>query len=100
LIDRCAWPSSRRESRRAPADYSGFQQAGFRIVALFDNDPDRVGRQSRGGVVIVTRRVSRHRARRRDRRGRRCGARSCGQAVVDLIVQSGLKAILNFRKAP
>jgi redox-sensing transcriptional repressor len=82
---------------RALADYQGFHQAGFRIVALFDNDPDRVGRQSRGGVVI--------------RHADEFQAVACAgeidvaviavpgpaaQAVVDLIVRSGLKAILNF----
>jgi len=32
---------------RALADYPGFRLEGFSIVALFDNDPDRIGRQSR-----------------------------------------------------
>jgi redox-sensing transcriptional repressor len=82
---------------RALADYQGFQLAGFRIVALFDNDPDRVGRQSRGGVQI----------RHADEFPRVASAGEIdvavvavpggvAQSVVDIIVQSGIKAILNF----
>src|ERR1700745_2885426 len=36
----------------ALADYPGFRQEGFEIVALFDNLRDKVGQQSRGGVPI------------------------------------------------
>jgi len=82
---------------RALADYQGFHQAGFQIVALFDNDPDRVGRQSRGGVVI------RHSDELPD--VARAGdidvaviavPAPVAQAVVDSIVATGVKAILNF----
>jgi len=82
---------------RALADYKAFQQAGFRIVALFDNDPDRVGRQSRGGVVI------RHadefppvaRAGEIDVAVLAVPA-GAAQSVVDNVVRCGVKAILNF----
>ena len=36
----------------ALADYPGFRQEGFRIVALFDNIRDKVGSVSRRGVAI------------------------------------------------
>jgi len=36
----------------ALADYGGFRDDGFEIVALFDVLKDKVGRRSRGGVVI------------------------------------------------
>ena len=82
---------------RALADYHGFQHAGFQIVALFDNDPDRVGRQSRGGVVI----------RHADEFPGVAEAKEidvavvavpgqAAQGVVDVIVRSGVRAILNF----
>jgi NADH/NAD ratio-sensing transcriptional regulator Rex len=34
----------------ALADYPGFRQEGFEILALFDNQSAKVGQQSRGGV--------------------------------------------------
>src|SRR5262249_25182553 len=36
----------------ALADYPGFREDGFEIVALFDTLKDRIGRRSRGGVLI------------------------------------------------
>src|SRR6187399_3261520 len=36
----------------ALADYAGFRDDGFEIVALFDTLKDKVGRRSRGGVLI------------------------------------------------
>jgi redox-sensing transcriptional repressor len=36
----------------ALADYPGFRDDGFEIVALFDTAKDKIGRRSRGGVVI------------------------------------------------
>jgi redox-sensing transcriptional repressor len=37
----------------ALADYPGFRQEGFEIVALFDNVSSKVGQRSRGGVPIL-----------------------------------------------
>src|SRR6188472_2847018 len=36
----------------ALADYPGFRQEGFEIAALFDNQREKVGQQSRSGVPI------------------------------------------------
>src|SRR5438132_3161687 len=36
----------------ALADYPGFRQEGFETVALFDTLKDKIGRRSRGGVLI------------------------------------------------
>lgn len=81
----------------ALADYSGFRQEGFQIVALFDNMRDKVGQQSRSGVPILD---IRHLPRmvRRERIGIGVVAvpAASGQAVVDLLVAAGIKAILNF----
>lgn len=37
----------------ALADYRGFNSNGFHIVALFDIDPDRVGRMTRSNVPVI-----------------------------------------------
>src|SRR6187549_1646843 len=36
----------------ALADYGGFRDDGFEIVALFDTIKEKIGRRSRGGVLI------------------------------------------------
>ena len=82
---------------RALADYPGFRLEGFSIVALFDNDPERIGRQSRQSVPV----------RRMDEfKSMACAGEidivvvavpgDAAQSVVDLAVQCGIKAILNF----
>ncbi len=81
----------------ALADYPGFRTDGFDIVALFDTAREKVGQYSRSGVPI------RH-ARELDRLVERervdiavlAVPAEAAQDVVDAVVQSGIKAILNF----
>jgi redox-sensing transcriptional repressor len=42
----------------ALADYPGFRQEGFQIIALFDTLSNKVGQQSRGGVPIFDIKIS------------------------------------------
>jgi len=81
----------------ALADYPGFRQEGFEISALFDNLREKVGQQSRGGVPI-------HDIHDLKKISRREGIRIAviavpapsAQHVVNLVVASGIKALLNF----
>lgn len=81
----------------ALADYPGFRQEGFEIAGLFDTLREKVGQQSRGGVPI-------HDIHELKRIARRDGVRiaviavpaAAAQEVVNLVVASGIKAILNF----
>ncbi len=81
----------------ALADYPGFRQEGFDIVALFDNQAGKVGRRSRGGVPI-------HHVRHLKRVARRTNIRlvvvavpaAAAQRVIDSLAAAGIKAILNF----
>jgi redox-sensing transcriptional repressor len=81
----------------ALADYPGFQQEGFDILALFDNQPEKIGEHSRTGVPIYD-------IGDLKKYVRRDGIRiavlavpaSSSQRVVDLVVASGIKAVLNF----
>ena len=81
----------------ALADYPGFRQEGFEIAALFDNLREKVGQQSRGGVPIYDiselRKVS-----RRDGIDIAVLAvpADSAQGVLDLVIASGIRAILNF----
>jgi len=81
----------------ALADYSGFQQEGFNIVALFDTLDDKVGGQSRGGVPIHhVRDLRRIVARHKIRIAVIAVPASAAQQVANAIVATGIKAILNF----
>jgi redox-sensing transcriptional repressor len=81
----------------ALADYPGFRQEGFEITALFDNLSAKVGQQSRGGVPI-------HDIHDLKKFARKDGISiaviavpaASAQRVVDLVVASGIKAVLNF----
>ena len=81
----------------ALADYPGFRQEGFEIAALFDNLSAKVGQKSRGGIPIL----DIHDLKKLARRDRISIAviavpALSAQRVVDLVVASGIKAVLNF----
>jgi redox-sensing transcriptional repressor len=81
----------------ALADYPGFRQEGFNIVALFDTLPDKIGRRSRGGVPIYhVRELRRVVSRNKIRIGVVAVPASAAQLVANTIVSTGIKAILNF----
>ena len=81
----------------ALADYPGFRTEGFEIAALFDNRNEKVGQQSRGGVPIYD-------VNELKKIARRDGIRiaviavpaGAAQNVLNLVVASGITAILNF----
>ena len=81
----------------ALADYAGFRQEGFQIVAMFDALASKVGQRSRGGVPIFDIKDLRKIA------GREKIAiaviavpAEAAQQVVNQVVAAGIKAILNF----
>jgi redox-sensing transcriptional repressor len=81
----------------ALADYPGFRQEGFEIVALFDNLREKVGQHSRGGVPIVDIHDLKKYAKRDGIRIAVVAVPAqSAQQVVDLAVASGIKAVLNF----
>ena len=81
----------------ALADYPGFRQEGFAIVALFDTERHKIGRRSKAGVRIFS--ISEFRkAVTRDRIDIAVVAvpAESAQSVVNVAVQAGIRAILNF----
>ncbi len=81
----------------ALADYPGFRQEGFEIVALFDTLSAKVGQQSRGGVPIHAVADLRKIARRDDISIAVIAVpATSAQLVVNQVVASGIKAVLNF----
>jgi redox-sensing transcriptional repressor len=81
----------------ALADYGGFRDDGFEIVALFDTLKEKIGRRSRGGVVIHDIRDFRKVARREE-----IGIAvlavpgDAAQAAVNTVAAAGIRAILSF----
>ena len=81
----------------ALADYGGFREDGFEIVALFDTLKEKIGRRSRGGVLIHDIRDFRKIARREE-----IGIAviavpgEAAQAAINAAVAAGIRAILNF----
>ena len=81
----------------ALADYPGFRQEGLRIVALFDNLQEKVGRTSRSGVAIYDIRDLKQVARREEITIAVIAVpEASARDVVQTVVQAGIKAILNF----
>jgi redox-sensing transcriptional repressor len=81
----------------ALADYAGFREEGFAIVALFDTERAKIGRRSRAGVRIFSMAEFRQ-VVKRDAIDIAVVAvpASSAQAVVNTAVQAGIRAILNF----
>jgi redox-sensing transcriptional repressor len=79
------------------ADYPGFRDDGFEIVALFDTLKEKIGRRSRGGVIIHDIKNFKKIARR-EGIGIAVIAVPAGgaQAAVTIVVAAGVRAILNF----
>jgi redox-sensing transcriptional repressor len=81
----------------ALADYPGFRREGFEIVALFDVANAKIGDESRSGVPIHDIKELK-KVVRKDRIDIAVVAvpAESAQAVVEQVVNAGVKAILNF----
>ena len=81
----------------ALADYPGFRHDGFEIVSLFDTAREKVGQYSRGGVVIRSLKdLDRVVEREKVEIAAIAVPAAAAQSVVDLVVEAGVRAILNF----
>ncbi len=81
----------------ALADYPGFRDDGFEIVALFDTLKDKVGRRSRGGVLIHDIKDFKKIVKRENVGIAVIAVPAAGaQSAVNIVVAAGVKAILNF----
>ena len=81
----------------ALADYPGFRQEGFQMVALFDALSSKVGQRSRAGVPIFDIKDLRKIATREKISIAVIAVPAASaQQVVNQVVCAGIKAILNF----
>jgi redox-sensing transcriptional repressor len=81
----------------ALADYPGFRDDGFEIVALLDTAREKIGRRSRGGVLIYDMRDLK-KVVKRESIGIAVIAvpAHAAQTAVHAVAAAGVKAILNF----
>jgi redox-sensing transcriptional repressor len=84
----------------ALAQYGGFRQRGFQVIAVYDRDPRKIGTQW-GDLVVrdVVRLLEDARLERPDIAVLTVPAEGA-QAAVDLVVSAGIHGILNFAPAP
>ena len=81
----------------ALADYPGFRQEGFEIVAMFDADRAKVGRKSRTGVRIIDMSEFRKIVKRENINIVVLAVpAAAAQDVANVAVASGIRALLNF----
>ncbi len=81
---------------RALLRYRGFQQQGFRIVALFDADPDKVGQSVDGLQIHGTDQMPAVVAATHAELGLLTVPAESAQAVADALVAAGIRGVLNF----
>lgn len=81
---------------RAVAGYSGFLQQGFRVVAVFDEDPNLIGQPIDGLTVQPLAELRETVAREGIQIGIVAVPAGAGQRVIDLMVEAGITAVLNY----
>ncbi len=81
---------------RAILSYPGFKPEGFRVIAAFDSNPSNVGEVINEVQVHPVAALPQTLAERRVRIAIVAVPASQTQQVVDLLVQSGVQAILNY----
>ncbi|HZW30576.1 MAG TPA: redox-sensing transcriptional repressor Rex [Isosphaeraceae bacterium] len=85
---------------RALLKYRGFRARGFQVVALFDNDPEKIGQDYDGLVVEPIESLRKTLAPRQISLALLCVPAEAAQRVADLLVASGIRGILNFAPLP
>lgn len=80
----------------ALAQYHGFRERGFVILAAYDANPDKVGRSLDGIDVRDIAQLERDVARERPDIAVLTVPAGAAQGTLDRVVKTGIKAVLNF----
>ena len=80
----------------ALAQYRGFEGRGFRITCVFDNNPQKIGRRLGQFEILDVTRLPETVPELGIQIGIVAVPSSAAQAVVDLMVQAGVRAIVNY----
>ncbi len=81
---------------RAIAHYKGFTPRGFRVMALFDADPARVGERIGALRVLAMDELEREIKRQNIKVAMIAVPAEAAQEVANQLVQAGVRAILNY----
>lgn len=76
--------------------YKGFLKQGFRIAAIFDEDPTKMGREYEGVPIFPVRDLTREIKSRNLQIGIVAVPAEAAQGVVEKLISAGIRAILNF----
>ncbi len=79
--------------------YKGFSRQGFKVVAIFDDDPTKPERTVDGVPIFTTRDMAREVRARGVQIAIIAVPADSAQSVTDLVVAAGIKAVLNFAPA-
>ena len=80
----------------ALAQYRGFRQRGFQIVAAYDTNADKIGHELEGIEVRDMNRLEADVARERPEIAVLAIPSEFAQAALDRVVRAGIRAVLNF----
>lgn len=81
----------------ALAGYDGYNSSGFRVVALVDSDPEKIGRRTPFGIEVHSLdRLPAITAEHGAEIGVIAVPAANAQAVYDAMVDAGIRAVLNF----
>jgi redox-sensing transcriptional repressor len=80
----------------ALAHYPGFQHRGFCIRWIFDNDPDKVGRDMNGLIVRNVSELARVVRKEEVKVAILAVPAPAAQAIADTLVKSGIQSILSY----
>lgn len=80
----------------ALAQYRGFRQRGFRVVAVYDRDPQKIGTQWDALTVRDMANIERDIATEQPDIAVLATPAEEAQSVVDRLVRAGMRAMLNF----
>jgi redox-sensing transcriptional repressor len=80
----------------ALAQYRGFRQRGFNILAVYDSNPEKIGRTLEGIEIRDINRFEQDVGRERPEIAVIAIPGEGAQEVLDRIVRTGIKAVLNF----
>ena len=80
----------------ALAQYRGFRQRGFRVVAVYDRDPKKIGTQWDSLTVRDMANIEGDIANEQPDIAVVTTPGEEAQAVVDRLVRAGIRAVLNF----
>ena len=81
---------------RAIAHYGGFVQRGFRVVAIFDNAPSKIGTASQDLKVLDTKQLKSVIQERSVKIAVIAVPAQFAQQVCDALVEAGVVAVLNY----